>query len=563
MRPSEADGASRIGSLIVHSWPVQTAGGALIAVLVGWAAALYLNRKRVAWRAYVDKPITPSPDPARHVHGLTYTLSMDKEKVDNPQLVLLRVRNAGLVDLKDEDFRLPLTFLFPGRRVRGAEISSTERIDPRSIEVETGKPPEETPRELTLAERIGTFLRGALHARAADPVPSPAVERGGEQLRLNIATLNRRARFTVLVILSQRGTRHRKPRITVSGQLFAGDIEEESARFGPSTRSLLFGGMAVLPLAGLLAGLFLGLPASAPDAMPCPGGSLQLVGSTAFATAAAAIAKQYEQACDHASTISVSSAAATSDTFNGLNTLIQAGAGSHDMAMSDGPAPSGGEYARLVGTPIAVITFALIDNRDTDVYNLTTTQVRKIFAGQITSWNQLGGASLPIRIVSRIPGSGTRRAFDQYVLGGNEPGASSYSCLQKDLAPAAPQILCQQSVTQQVLQDVAGVPGAIGYAETGDVSSFGSPAVEPVELDGLAADIYGDLGSTAGKYQFWTVEYLYSYGAPRAGSLAADFLAYMTSSPAKVSLYSYGYHPCLGTSQTLNPLCSPSARQAS
>jgi phosphate transport system substrate-binding protein len=561
MRSSEADGINRIGGLIVHSWPVQTAGGALIAVLVGWAAALYLNRKRVAWRAYVDKPITPSPDPARHVHGLTYTLSMDKEKVDNPQLVLLRVRNAGLVDLKDDDFRRPVTFVFPGRKVRGVEITSSERIDPGGITVETGKPPKAKPRELTLAERIGRFLRSALRPRPPDPVSSSAAEHGMDQVRLIIQTLNRRARFTVLVILSQKATDHRK-QIKVSGQLFAGDIEEESARFGPSTRSLLFGGMAALPLVGLLVGLFLS-PTSqvtVPNAIPCPAGSLQLVGSTAFAAAATDVIGQYEQTCDHASAMAVNNSAPTADTINGLNTLIQAGPGSDDVAMADGPAPAGGEYARLVGTPIAVITFTLVDNRDTNVYNLTSAQLRRIFAGQITNWDQLGGANEPVRIISRDPGSGSRRAFDQYVLGGTEPQASSYGCLDKDLVPTAPQILCQQETTGQVLQLVGSIPGAIGYAETGDVNDLRSSAVEPVILGGIG-DGYANLGTAPGTYQFWAVEYLYTYGTPRAGSLAADFIAYMTSNPAaRVLLEGDLYHPCLEPSQKLASLCAPSAR---
>jgi hypothetical protein len=37
-------------------------------------------------------------------------------------MVLLRVRNAGIVPIGREDFHSPLTFTFPGREVRGAEI---------------------------------------------------------------------------------------------------------------------------------------------------------------------------------------------------------------------------------------------------------------------------------------------------------------------------------------------------------------------------------------------------------------------------------------------------------
>jgi hypothetical protein len=325
MRSSEADGINRIGSLIVHSWPVQTAGGALIAVLIGWAATLYLNRKRVAWRAYLDERIKPSPTPGT-LKGLEYTLTIDKEKIDNPQLVLLRVRNAGLTDLEESDFRLPLTFAFPGRRVRGVEVSNRDRIAVGSIEwhIDDEPSPGDKVPDLTLAQQIGGCLRTLLRGRGRAAEPRTAAEPGSPQVSVTLRTLNRRARFTLLVVLSERdpgqgGKKKKKgysPKIAVSGQLFAGEIEEESARFGPSTRSLFFGAMAVLPLVGLLVGLFLSpaTPAATADAMLCPKGSLQLVGSTAFATAARAVAGQYEQACQHASTITVSGSASTSDT---------------------------------------------------------------------------------------------------------------------------------------------------------------------------------------------------------------------------------------------------------
>jgi hypothetical protein len=41
-----ANGAGRIGNLIVHSWPVQAAGLALITVLVTWAVTLFLTRQQ-------------------------------------------------------------------------------------------------------------------------------------------------------------------------------------------------------------------------------------------------------------------------------------------------------------------------------------------------------------------------------------------------------------------------------------------------------------------------------------------------------------------------------------
>jgi hypothetical protein len=52
-----------------------------------------------------------------------------------------------------------------------------------------------------------------------------------------------------------------------------------------------------------------------------------------------------------------------------------------------------------------------------------------IFSGAIANWPQLGGPDLPISIVSRIPGSGTRRAFDQFVNGSSHTSKATRACI--------------------------------------------------------------------------------------------------------------------------------------
>jgi phosphate transport system substrate-binding protein len=126
----------------------------------------------------------------------------------------------------------------------------------------------------------------------------------------------------------------------------------------------------------------------------CGTGRLVLEGSTAFAPVATQVGGGYTSACRDA-TISVA-----------------------------GPAPTG--YPALIGHPIAVILFGVVLNKDTGVFNLTTQEVRDIFLGAITNWRQVGGANLPVGIVARTTGSGTRATFDTKVLGGAEPLFSSY-----------------------------------------------------------------------------------------------------------------------------------------
>jgi phosphate transport system substrate-binding protein len=70
--------------------------------------------------------------------------------------------------------------------------------------------------------------------------------------------------------------------------------------------------------------------------------------------------------------------------------------------------------------------------------------LRAIFAGTITNWQQVGGVNLPVRVVARTSGSGTRRTFDAKVLDSpSEPAVSSFECVSKNAVPDAPMIRCE------------------------------------------------------------------------------------------------------------------------
>jgi phosphate transport system substrate-binding protein len=208
---------------------------------------------------------------------------------------------------------------------------------------------------------------------------------------------------------------------------------------------------------------------------------------------------------------------------------------------------------------VGLIIFTLVVNSKTSVFKLTTAQLHQIFSGTISNWQQLDGPNLPISIISRYPGSGSRTAFDDKILGGSEPQVSSYDCIHKNAVSASPVILCEEPTTSNLLQTVAAVPGAIGYAETGDVENFAGGAIEPVELDGLSGNP-GSIGTSPNSYHFWTIEYLYTYGTPAPESLANSFIKYaIGSSAAQNALRKSGYTPCGGNPQSVTAsLCGSS-----
>jgi ABC-type phosphate transport system substrate-binding protein len=326
-------------------------------------------------------------------------------------------------------------------------------------------------------------------------------------------------------------------------------VRRESRRPGPLIRNIAFGLVLVL-----LAGIQAGITFSQDPALPayCAAGTLNLSGSTAFAPTAEQIAAAYTAVC-HGASISVSAIA----TFNGLNAVADSRPGANDpgpeqMAMSDGPAPNG--YPSLTGDPVAVILFGVVVNKGINIYNLSTGQLRDIWLGKYTTWKQLGGPDWPIRIVARTTASGTRRAFDQFVLGQAEPPFSSYNCSTKNAVPTAAVIRCEVTDTGTLLQRVNSIQGAIGYAQVSDAGTY--PDISTVKIDGADSTI-GEVKARA--YPYWTVEYLYTDGVPAAGSLAAGFLEYTKSVNASYTLLSNDYTPCIDRGQLLS-LCQSGNR---
>ena len=480
---------------ILHARLTATIIAAIIVVAVAWLAVSVPRWRRISWRDQLDTPIGLLPKQVRQGERLSggwvpWTVLVNRQEVANPSLVLVRIRNTGLTAVAATGIRRPVTLTFPNRDVIEYAVTDCRGISPDVI-----TPPGES---------------------------APSVV--GNRIILPRFPMPRRTSFKLLVLLS--GPGHG---VLGKGRLRRGQVVRETRRTSPWARNIAFG-----TVLALLVGAQFGVAAGEGPVIPssCRSGHLVIQGSTAFAPAARQIAEAYTSVCRDAS-ISVTGTA----TFNGLNALANS-AGTVQVAMSDGTAPAG--YSGLVGHPVAVIIFAVVVNRQARVFNLTTAQIRAIFQGGITNWRQADGASLPISIVARSSTSGTRHTFDSTVLGGaTEPPASSFNCRTKNAIPSSPVIRCEVADTGTLLQRVNTIPGAIGYAQTADAASYAN--VEKLAIDGYAAGI-GPVEQ--GAYVFWTVEHLYTLGQPKAGSLTAAFLAYMSSITASDILRGDEYTPC-------------------
>ena len=121
---------------------------------------------------------------------------------------------------------------------------------------------------------------------------------------------------------------------------------------------------------------------------------------------------------------------------------------------------------------VAIDGLAVAVNPNINVPGITIDQLRSIYTGKITNWNQLGGANIPIKAYSRrVSDGGTVELFVQDVLTGQ---------------PIAPTVEFV-STTTQALRKVASSPGGIYYASAPEVVPQCS--IKPLPL-----------GRTQGKY---------------------------------------------------------------
>lgn len=104
---------------------------------------------------------------------------------------------------------------------------------------------------------------------------------------------------------------------------------------------------------------------------------------------------------------------------------------------------------------------AVVVNPSNPVSQLTTDQLRDIFMGVVSNWKEVGGADLPITLLSREVNSGTHVYFKEHVLRkGNEKGPEEF---------AASSLLMASS--QAIADEVAHNKSAIGYYGLGYVSA--------------------------------------------------------------------------------------------
>lgn len=197
--------------------------------------------------------------------------------------------------------------------------------------------------------------------------------------------------------------------------------------------------------------------------------------------------------------------------------------GTADIASSSRQVNADEQKLGLTEIVIAHDGIAVIVNTDNPVQNLSTDQLRDIYAGKITNWSEVGGDDLKIQLVNRDEASGTREAFKSIVMDG-VPFDRSAAVL---------------SGTGQVRDVVSRSAGAIGYISLGFVESkFAETAVRAINVNHVEPS---EKTIASGGYPISRDLYFYVKGAPSPEAQA--YIDYVVSDKMDAIVRDAGFIP--------------------
>ncbi|AEB29095.1 phosphate ABC transporter [Carnobacterium sp. 17-4] len=177
------------------------------------------------------------------------------------------------------------------------------------------------------------------------------------------------------------------------------------------------------------------------------------------------------------------------------------------------------DASKLVDHRVAVVGITPIVTPGTGVTDISIQELQDIFTGKITNWSELGGKDLPITVLNRAAGSGTRATFEQWVL---EEGQNSI-------------ITQEQESSGTVRQIVASTPGTISYV----AFSYVNEDVVALSIDGVEPT---DENVKTNEWPIWSYEHMYTNGEPTG--LTKEFLDYILSDEIQATLIgALGYIP--------------------
>jgi phosphate transport system substrate-binding protein len=178
-----------------------------------------------------------------------------------------------------------------------------------------------------------------------------------------------------------------------------------------------------------------------------------------------------------------------------------------------------------VETTIGWDGIAVVVNPENPVSQLTFTQLKAIYDGNISNWKDVGGEDRKITVISRDSSSGTYEYFKEEVL----------------LKSEYRQDALVQPATGAIVQEVAQNKGAIGYIGYAYVDN----SVKALALDGGEGIFVPATQEKilSGEYPLARQLFYYTNGEPHG--LVKEFVDYVMSAEGQSIVSEVGYFPAI------------------
>lgn len=238
-------------------------------------------------------------------------------------------------------------------------------------------------------------------------------------------------------------------------------------------------------------------------------GTITMVGSTSMEKLANAVAEDF---------MNKNKGVTVSAEFIGSGAGIEAvNNGTADIGNSSRNLKDSEKEAGAVENIIAIDGIAVVVDKSNKVTNLTKDELIGIYTGTIRNWNELGGDDMPIVVIGREAGSGTRGAFEEIL---KVEDACNYAN--------------ELDNTGAVMAKVASTKGAIGYVSLDVVDD----SVVAVSLEGVEPNADN---IKAGNYFLSRPFVMATKGEiSEQSELVKGFFEYITSAEGKAIIESVG-----------------------
>jgi phosphate transport system substrate-binding protein len=210
---------------------------------------------------------------------------------------------------------------------------------------------------------------------------------------------------------------------------------------------------------------------------------------------------------------------------------IDLGAASRDVKSSELE-----QYPDLKLVAIGKDSVAVVLHPRNTINDLTLEQTAQIFSGEITNWEDVGGANAAIRVITREEGSGTRETFEKYVM----------TPFDKEVAGKA----SVKGSNGEVRATISSDANSIGYVSIGYVDN----TMKAIKVGSIEATVANVL---SGDYPIQRSLYLITKGEPSA--LEQAFINFVLSSEGQEVVEDVGYIKVVSeAAPTTTPITTPS-----